>query len=617
MTPRIVTIIGTDGSGKTTVCRRLLPLMSERGMSAEHHWLGAESVLMAPVRTLLRKLRPRTRAAATETPGSQQDLLVKQTLAARLRGLTRVFAEMTLFDYRIQLRAKLWRARRCDVVIADRYVFDVAVNLGLTLGWSPGEVVDLVSRELRRVPLPAVRVFVRVPPEVSLQRKDDIPDVAYVADRLSYYDAIASAFGFTVVDGTRPSETTSTEIAELAAEQLRKPYVIYTHANAPDVGGADRVLASMARHMSDHRSVKCRGHRVAVVLRLRTGAVDGHRAMGTPVVLARFARPQVSSGLLSVLRFLMTWPRTLAFFVVFLRRERPDVLHVNDAYDFIPAIAGRLVGVPVVYHLRMISTGVRPVLALLIGRVASRTVSVSAAVRDAWFPSTTAPSEGGHRVVHDLGDQRLMLPEAGRQELRPDCLPDRGRLVVMIGRVEPWKGQHVFLDAVSRLSEEVRTQHVFALVGGAVPGRAQYWKRIVEQAEALGVATLGERSDIPQILRAADVSVHCSVEPDPFPGVVVESMLAGTGTVAADAGGVREMIDDTACGVRVTPDSPDELARVLTELLSDPRAPRDRFGQSARARALALVDPSIIDGEICGIYAELAPTDAPLAAVQR
>ena len=86
------------------------------------------------------------------------------------------------------------------------------------------------------------------------------------------------------------------------------------------------------------------------------------------------------------------------------------------------------------------------------------------------------------------------------------------------------------------LDPALRDRHTFALVGGSVPGSAEYFAEIEGRARDLGVQFLGERSDVPDLLRTADVSVHSSVDPDPFPGVVVESMLAEALTIGSKAG---------------------------------------------------------------------------------
>lgn len=615
--PGLICIIGTDGSGKTTLSDSVAEALRLRGVRAERVWLGSESYLMAPVRRLLRPLWRRVQGGRKREggrPDYRAEIASKSALAGRFRFAVPVYVALLWLDYRLQVALKRWRHRHSAVVIADRYLFDVAVNLGLTLGWSPERVVDFARRRLAGMELPAFRVFLRVEPEVSIARKDDIPDLDYLRLRFSHYEAIARAFGFTERDGTLPIAVNRDWVLAEARREAARPYVIYVHANNSDVGGADKVLALMARHMRDHGRPEG-GARVAVCLRLATPVVGAHGAAGVPVILHPFVRPQTSAGLRGVLSLLLRGPGSLWFFWRLFGRERPDIVHVNDLYDAIPVLAARLRGIPVVWHIRMIKDGavMRGLFALLLRRWADVSVSVSRAVQAHYALDRPDGRHGGqHRaeVVHDLGNAALCAEERDPSvpAARPEGLPVAAggrRLVLMVGRVEPWKGQDVFVEAVSRLSPEMRGAHDFALVGGGVEGKEDYLRTVVAAAGRAGVLYLGQRDDVPALMAAADVSVHASVAPDPFPGVVVESLLAGAATVATAAGGVVGMIRHGTDGLLYPPGDAAALARALGELLEGGEAPRARFAVAARQRALSLVDASVVDGQIAAIYAGL------------
>lgn len=613
---RLITIIGTDGSGKTSLSDLFADSLSEDGIAARRIWLGAESQLMMPVRAVLRRSwrskrtrQPTDESFATASVGYSDEIAQKNKVARRLARFSKGYVAVAWADYRIQTAMKLWRARDLDVLIADRYLFDVAVNIGLTLGWSPEEVVSFCQRRLANMPLPQARFFLRVTPEVSMARKDDIPDASYLRLRLAYYDAIAAAFGFEVLDGTKPFADNLERLRHLTMSELEKPYVHYVHANNADVGGADRVLALMARHAAAPHGGAA-PVRATVSLREPTDAVRLHAASGTPVMLERFVRPQTSGGAISVLRSAVLTPLSLAYFLRLFGREEPDVVHVNDLYDIVAAAAARLRRIPVVYHIRMIKTddNLRRSFAWLIPRLSSASISVSAAVRAHYFDNLSDGFDSKALVIHDLGNECLLAREPFKKSDDVVRLSQQGSLVLMVGRVEPWKGQQIFLDAVGKLSPELRAENTFALVGGHVPGQVSYFNSVKEQAQALGVHFLGERSDVPDLLRAADISVHCSVEPDPFPGVVVESMLAATFTIGADAGGVRELINSSEVGRRTQPGDADALAAALHEALEADPALRQTTGEAARSHALSLVDASQVDRELSTLYYRLAPS---------
>lgn len=603
---RIVTIIGTDGSGKTTLSGALVSLLNADGLTASHEWLGAESYFMAPVRFVLRKAWVK-KAPSADSRGSGSysgDIASKNGLAQRFPWAVPLYIFVVTADYRFQLFLKLSRNRRKDVIVADRYLFDVAVNLGLTLGWSPERTVEFAQRRLSKMNAPRAGVFLRVEPEVSMARKDDIPDIDYLRLRFRYYEAIANAFGFVVLDGTLPIAENAAWLCEHVYAELAKPYVHYVHANNHDVGGADLVLVSMAAHMR-----KLDGHggfRTTVSLRLATDAASRHAEVGTPVFLASFVRPQLTAGVSGLVLLGVRAPATLAQFWRLFGRERPDLVHVNDLYDFLPALAARLRGIPVVYHIRMIKGGVvRKAFSTLLPRVSRATVSVSDAVRRTYFPGEA--SSGAAVVIHDLAKPELVADPGDVQipRSRPPELDGPGRLVVMLGRIEEWKGQHVFVDAVVHLPGSVRAGNTFALIGGGVPGKNGYLDRVTADAAAAGIRCLGIRTDASALLLAADVSVHASIQPDPFPGVVIEGLLAGTATVAANDGGVTEMINEQSVGLLYAPGDHVALAAALEQLLTQGDSPRSAYAVAARQRGLELTDAETVDSALADLYREV------------
>jgi glycosyltransferase involved in cell wall biosynthesis len=184
----------------------------------------------------------------------------------------------------------------------------------------------------------------------------------------------------------------------------------------------------------------------------------------------------------------------------------------------------------------------------------------------------------------DLGDYAGPVDrEAVRAALG---VPAGAPLLVMAGRISPWKGQHIFVDALARVRETHPSTH------GAIVGLAEeadgpgYAGRVHAQAEALGLAQhlhmAGFRRDMPQVLAAADVVVHCSVKPEPFGRVIIEGMAASRPVVASALGGAAEIIADGVDGLLTPAGDPAALAEALRRLLADPDQ-RERLGQAGRA----------------------------------
>jgi glycosyltransferase involved in cell wall biosynthesis len=113
-------------------------------------------------------------------------------------------------------------------------------------------------------------------------------------------------------------------------------------------------------------------------------------------------------------------------------------------------------------------------------------------------------------------------------------------------------------------------------------------------ARELGIAErvrfLGHRSDVPRVLKAADIYCQPNQRPEPFGIVFIEALAAGLPVVSVDFGGAREIVDQN-CGALVPPGDPNALAATLRYLITDPRE-RTRLGSGGPARAFKLSDPA-------------------------
>jgi glycosyltransferase involved in cell wall biosynthesis len=262
---------------------------------------------------------------------------------------------------------------------------------------------------------------------------------------------------------------------------------------------------------------------------------------------------------------------------------RFDLIYANSQKAaLIGALAGRLAGRPVLWHLRDMLTAEhfsrsRRWLAVTVANLAVARVIANSRATAAAFVAA-----GGHasrvRVVYNGIDPAPFdrcSPQAV-ESLRRQLGVTDGPVVGAFSRLAPWKGQHILLDALARLPD------VQALmVGDALFGEHDYACALRRQAAALGIAErvrfLGFRDDIPAVMQLVDVVVHTSVAPEPFGRILVEGMLAHRPVIATRAGGAQEIIDDGVTGVLVPPGDRTALTAALAGLLTDP----------GRARTLA------------------------------
>ncbi|MBN3757149.1 glycosyltransferase family 4 protein [Paraburkholderia sp. Tr-20389] len=160
-------------------------------------------------------------------------------------------------------------------------------------------------------------------------------------------------------------------------------------------------------------------------------------------------------------------------------------------------------------------------------------------------------------------------------------LPEDAWLAGLFGRLAPWKGQHIAIEALAKLPGA----HL-VLVGAALFGEDAYAQQLHRQAEELGVADrvhfAGFRDDMPAWMKAMDVILHTSTEPEPFGRVIIEGMAAGRPVVAAAAGGVLEIVRHRENGWLVQPGDVAGLVNAI-ETLRDTPALAQQLAEQAYA----------------------------------
>jgi glycosyltransferase involved in cell wall biosynthesis len=155
--------------------------------------------------------------------------------------------------------------------------------------------------------------------------------------------------------------------------------------------------------------------------------------------------------------------------------------------------------------------------------------------------------------------------------------------VIWTGRLVPYKGVHVLLDAM-RILQEKGIAVTCKIVGGAGFGDrkpTRYVRKLrrirPSNTEFTGYVTGNALADL---LRGADIYCCPSIWDDPFPLAPLEAMATGLPVVATNRGGLPEALAHGG-GILVPADNAVELGAALQKLVED-RVYRERLAQSAR-----------------------------------
>jgi len=165
-------------------------------------------------------------------------------------------------------------------------------------------------------------------------------------------------------------------------------------------------------------------------------------------------------------------------------------------------------------------------------------------------------------------------------------------VLLIAARLERWKGHRLLLTALSRLTSAARWRCWIA--GGAQrPSEQAYLLELQALASTPGLSGrihfLGHRTDVPQLMAAADLHCQPNESPEPFGIAFVEAMSSGLPIVTTALGGALEVVPSSA-GLLVPPDL-NALASALASLIASPER-RAELGAAGARHARATFAPA-------------------------
>lgn len=219
MTKRVMLIcfMGIDGSGKTTLAKRINEKLKKRGVNSQYlygrvvpivsrflMWIGRKYLLKRRKEDIFHNYSNYTR---------QKRKIFKNKFISKIYKWSIMFDQVTQINLKIIPRLAVG-----NVVICDRYVFDTVVtDIGVDLNYSNSDVINLINKLFRIVPKPDITFLIDVPEEIAYQRKNDIPHLSYLSERRKLYLIVGKSLGVITLDGSKSID----EVSEEAYENIR------------------------------------------------------------------------------------------------------------------------------------------------------------------------------------------------------------------------------------------------------------------------------------------------------------------------------------------------------------------------------------------------------------
>jgi len=372
-----------------------------------------------------------------------------------------------------------------------------------------------------------------------------------------------------------PPSDASYELNIVSAEKTIEPIRVLFVDHTAQLGGGEIALRNLLNYLDPQRVT-------ATVIVCAQGPLVDQLARNNHKVHVL----QLSSHIAQTRKDSLGWKSLLRFKEIgaslafvwrlarYIRKLKIDVVHTNSLKaHLLGGMAARLARRPLIWHLRdRIATDYLPRPAVLFVRVLSRVlphavIANSQATLETIIPKSrqTSATSHGFRVIHD----GCVWPD------RCEEAHDKGSTCIgMVGRISPWKGQHVFIKAAAIVSRQFPYAK-FKIIGAPLFSETSYEKELHQLAASLdlerSLTFTGFVDDIASAIGRLQMVVHASIVGEPFGQVVIEGMAAGKPIIATRAGGIPEIVVSEVTGLLVPIEDEHALADAMITLLRDPR----------------------------------------------
>jgi len=350
---------------------------------------------------------------------------------------------------------------------------------------------------------------------------------------------------------------------------------ILFYTDTPIFGGAERQMALLSRYLPNEEyelSLACSGNKTLNALCQR------FMEDGRAVYRLRVAHKHD--------------PRHLTGLIKLLRRENFDLLHLhlwNPASCRYGFLAATVTGTPVIVteHDPFKLGRLKFWMKRKFMRQPRRIIAISDANKKMLTQEMPEIAERT-RVVHNGIDvdwwksQQLGMTTSDRDDLRDKefSAKPEDAILMSVGELHPRKGHQTLIQAFP----EIKKKHpnTKLVIVGDGPERDKYKKKIAQLGLEDSIILLGQRSDVPKLLVAADIFIHPSHR-EAFGFVILEALVSGLPTVATRVGGIPELIEDGKTGSLIRSEDLAALARSVCELLEQ-REMREELAHAGQER---------------------------------
>jgi len=296
----------------------------------------------------------------------------------------------------------------------------------------------------------------------------------------------------------------------------------------------------------------------------------------------------------------------------------------------VSAIASRIAGVKVVWHIREVipDSKIGKLERTLIELIASNIIAISRAIQDQFDKRKTT-------LIYNGINPEEFKPNSEREAIRKKYgLNDEETIFTHIGQLYPAKGSFIFLKAAKLLIESGYNVRFFVVGGHSrnsandfttrmksvvkhLLGHKNYnYKEELEKfardsAIADRVIFTGYRDDVPNFISLSDAIVAPNLQAEGFGRVLIEAGALRKPAISTNIPPNPEIIMDGETGLPVEPNNPEVLAKAMISIINKPEEAR-KMGENGYQNVVNNFHINVTHSKIADLYEKILSSDASL-----
>ncbi len=236
-------------------------------------------------------------------------------------------------------------------------------------------------------------------------------------------------------------------------------------------------------------------------------------------------------------------------------------------------------------------------------------IAISSHIKNHMIKEYKVPEEK-MRLIHRCVNIDNFAPEKVSQEriikaLKENHIPEDKPIISLVGRVTRWKGQHLLIEALSK----IKTKDFYCLIVGSDQGRIHYTNELKDLAKKYNldakIQFIDHSFDIPAILMLSDIVLSTAIEPEAFGRAAIEGQAMGKIVLASNIGGSLDNTIDGITGKLFESNNAQSLADAIDWALKLPAKEREKISKAAIKNVKDNFTKQIMCDKTIAVYHEL------------